>query len=79
VPSKLYGVLQTRAQVLFIGPRESGTAMGILARGAGECLEPGCDGRLVAEALDRLAGRHREPLGGSARVEERAIAACVTE
>lgn len=54
VPSKLYGVLQTDAPVLFVGPHDADTAREIRRYHAGESVEEGCDGREVVAALDRL-------------------------
>ena len=55
VPSKLSGVLQTAAPVLFVGPGECGVAVEILARGRGEVLGNGVRGDVIAEVLLRLA------------------------
>lgn len=54
VPSKLYGVLQTRAPVLFIGPSDADTANEIRALNVGETLVPGARGEEVVDALERL-------------------------
>jgi hypothetical protein len=57
VPSKLYGVLQTEAPVLFIGPDDADTAREVRRYHAGESLEEDCGGALVVAALDRLHER----------------------
>jgi hypothetical protein len=57
VPSKLYGVLQTEAPVLFVGPDDADTAREIRRYHAGESLEEGCVGADVVAALDRLHER----------------------
>lgn len=54
VPSKLYGVLQTDAPVLFIGPPGADTAREIERYKAGESLPVTCSGEDVVEAIDRL-------------------------
>jgi hypothetical protein len=54
VPSKLYGVLQTEAPVLFIGPPGADTAQEIERYHAGETLSEACGGAQVLAALDRL-------------------------
>jgi hypothetical protein len=54
VPSKLYGVLQTEAPVLFIGPRDADTAQEIQRYHAGETIGETCTGDEVVAALDRL-------------------------
>ncbi|MBX3176005.1 MAG: glycosyltransferase family 4 protein [Candidatus Hydrogenedentes bacterium] len=57
VPSKLYGVLQTDAPVLFIGPGDADTAREIRRYHAGEDLEEGGEGAEMVAALDRLYAR----------------------
>ncbi|MCF6285173.1 MAG: hypothetical protein L3K26_08280, partial [Candidatus Hydrogenedentes bacterium] len=57
VPSKLYGVLQTEAPVLFVGPDDADTAREIRHYHAGESLEEDCDGTDIVAALDRLHER----------------------
>ena len=54
VPSKLYGVLQTEAPALFIGPEEADTARQVRDHGAGMILPVGCSGREIAAALEEL-------------------------
>jgi len=54
VPSKLYGVLQTEAPVLFIGPEDADTAREIRRYHAGESLDEGGSGADIVAALDRL-------------------------
>jgi glycosyltransferase involved in cell wall biosynthesis len=54
VPSKLYGVLQTEAPVLFIGPPDADTAREIERYRVGETLDGHCRGAEVVAALDRL-------------------------
>lgn len=54
VPSKLYGVLQTEAPVLFIGPRDADTAQESQRYHAGETIEETSTGDEVVAALDRL-------------------------
>ncbi len=54
VPSKLYGVLQTDAPVLFLGPEDADTAQEIRRYQAGEALGGQCSGADVLSALDRL-------------------------
>ncbi len=54
VPSKLYGVLQTQAPVLFIGPEGADTAREIRRLGVGACLPNGCGGEAVLAALEDL-------------------------
>jgi colanic acid biosynthesis glycosyl transferase WcaI len=66
VPSKLYGVLQTDAPVLFIGPADADTAQELHRLAAGEQLSPHAPAELIAESLDRLAGKaRREPSADS--------------
>jgi hypothetical protein len=57
VPSKLYGVLQTEAPVLFVGPDDADTAREIRHYHAGESLEEDCGGTDIVAALDRLHER----------------------
>lgn len=59
VPSKLYGVLQTDAPVLFIGPEDADTAREIRRYHAGESLDEESDGAGIVAALDRLYERCR--------------------
>ena len=54
VPSKLYGVLQTEAPVLFIGPRDADTAQEVQRYNAGETIGETCTGDEIVAALDRL-------------------------
>ena len=54
VPSKLYGILQTDAPVLFIGPEDADTALEIKRYQAGEAVGEASTGAQVMEALDRL-------------------------
>lgn len=54
VPSKLYGVLQTEAPVLFIGPDDADTAREIRHYHAGESLDEGRSSADIIAALDRL-------------------------
>lgn len=54
VPSKLYGVLKTRAPVLFLGPPDADTAREIDHYQAGETLDSASSGAAVVGALDRL-------------------------
>src|SRR3989339_442185 len=55
VPSKLYGILYTRAPVLFIGPDDSDTAREIKELGLGVVLPNGCGGNKVIDALETLS------------------------
>lgn len=64
VPSKLYGVLQTDAPVLFMGPQDADTAQEIARYRAGESLEGTCRGAEIVEALDRLYARRAEIIAG---------------
>ncbi len=57
VPSKLYGILKTRAPVLFIGPEESDTAREIEKYQAGAVLPSGTSGERVAQELLALAAK----------------------
>lgn len=57
VPSKLYGVLETDAPVLFIGPDDADTAREIRRYHAGESLNEERSGPEIVEALDRLHAR----------------------
>lgn len=66
VPSKLYGVLQTRAPVLFIGPPEADTAREIRRLGVGACLANGCGGEAVLAALEQLRQASRSADGSAA-------------
>lgn len=61
VPSKLYGVLQTEAPVLFVGPEDADTAYELGKLERGRALLSGSDGRLVAGALDELSQTRRKP------------------
>ncbi len=54
VPSKLYGVLQTDAPVLFLGPQDADTALEIERYRAGETLDGTPAGDEVVATLDRL-------------------------
>jgi len=60
VPSKLYGVLQTDAPVLFIGPPDADTAQEINHYCAGESLGENPSGEEVLTAMDRLQKRFFE-------------------
>jgi glycosyltransferase involved in cell wall biosynthesis len=62
VPSKLYGTLQTRAPVLFIGPADSDTALAIKSHSRGTCLPPGSSGESVVKALDELHNHLLQPM-----------------
>jgi hypothetical protein len=55
VPSKLYGALNTRAPVLFLGPLSADTAGELKAFNRGQSLPPEATGQMVASALDELA------------------------
>ena len=57
VPSKLYGVLETDAPVLFIGPDDADTAREIRRYHAGESLNEERSGAEIVAALDRLHAR----------------------
>jgi len=57
VPSKLYGVLETDAPVLFVGPDDADTAREIRRYHAGESLNEERSGAEIVEALDRLHAR----------------------
>ena len=57
MPSKLYGVLETDAPVLFIGPDDADTAREIRRYHAGESLNEERSGAEIVEALDRLHAR----------------------
>ena len=57
VPSKLYGVLSTGKPVLFVGPRENGTAQEVIRLGAGIVLPEDSSARDIVVALDELATR----------------------
>jgi hypothetical protein len=75
VPSKLYGVVQTGAPTLFIGPPDADTATVVRALGLGETIVPGTSGEHVVEALERLAARERRcavtvPADGPKRIVE---------
>ncbi len=54
VPSKLYGILQTEAPVLFIGPEKADTAEEICRHEAGLVLDAGAGGKEVVKALNEL-------------------------
>jgi colanic acid biosynthesis glycosyl transferase WcaI len=54
VPSKLYGILSTNAPVLFVGPRDSDTALAIHSMSRGICLKPGCSANDFVSSLDSL-------------------------
>jgi hypothetical protein len=54
VPSKLYGVLQTDAPVLFIGPADAGTAEEIQRYEAGITVPTGAPPEFIAEKLNEL-------------------------
>lgn len=56
VPSKLYGTLQTRAPILFLGPTDSDTAMELIRTGRGLSLPPTASSEEVRLVLDELAG-----------------------
>ncbi len=60
VPSKLYGVLQTPAPVLFVGPENADTAAEIRRYHKGECLPVGCSAEDICAALTKLAKGRRE-------------------
>jgi hypothetical protein len=62
VPSKLYGILQTKAPVLFVGPEDADTAYEIDKFRCGKALPPESDRTLVAAALDELGDLKREPV-----------------
>lgn len=62
VPSKLYGVLQTDAPVLFIGPADADTTLELHRLAAGEQLPPHAPAETIAESLNRLAGKARREL-----------------
>ncbi len=55
VPSKIYGILETDAPTLFIGPADADTSLEIQRYCAGKTLPCGCSGEQVAEALEELA------------------------
>lgn len=55
VPSKLYGILQTEAPVLYIGPQSTDTVEQILEHEAGKTLPNGCGGSQVVQALKELS------------------------
>lgn len=52
VPSKLYGVLQTKAPILFIGPTKSDTAQQVQLMKAGISLPNGCGGDAIMAAIN---------------------------
>ena len=61
VPSKLYGVLQTEAPVLFVGPEDADTAYEIVKLECGKALLAGSEGKVVVAALDELVQVKRKP------------------
>jgi len=65
IPSKLYGILQTEAPVLFLGPPEADTIKEIHRFNAGLSLPADASEPEILEALDELAQprwkRHRIP------------------
>ena len=73
VPSKLYGVLQTDAPVLFVGLNDSGTALEINRRCAGKVLACGCRGEEVVRALDEPLNGNRRTVGHDTYKETHAI------
>ena len=80
VPSKLYGVLQTEAPVLFVGPEDADTAYELQKFGRGRSLPTESDGRLVAGALDKLAQSQwkQESLTDMAGVDRIAVLLCAS-
>lgn len=79
VPSKLYGVLQTSAPVLFIGPENADTAAEIRRLNAGRVLPHGCDAETIANSLGNMTGTRnfREQTHLAAGPSE--VAAIITE
>lgn len=54
VPSKLYGVLQTDATVLFIGPQDADTVEQIVHYDAGAIVPNGCGAEAIIDTLTML-------------------------
>jgi len=61
VPSKLYGVLQTDAPTLFVGPEDADTAYELGKLERGRSLLAGSDGARVSATLDQMAASRRKP------------------
>ncbi len=60
VPSKLYGVLNVEAPVLFVGPPDADTASEIEKYDAGTVLPEDCAGKDVIATMDRLYDESRQ-------------------
>jgi hypothetical protein len=66
VPSKLYGIFKTEAQVLFVGPEDADTSEELRRLRLGKVLPWGCDGETVAAAMDELERQPRSAPSASA-------------